>query len=238
MTGKDLLVMVPTRGRRANCERLLASFRETASESTDITFITDPDDQDTYAGMDWGDALVAMLEPRAYLAGKLNKTAEAVAGSYGALAWFGDDCVFRTPGWDQIMLAALEDLGGSGWVYPDDKRRNDVAEHWMVSSDIVTELGWFANPVLGHFYVDNSVTDLGKRAGLIRYCPQAVVEHLHYTVAKGTRRDRVYSQTEKKFGAADLAAFRKWETDVLPYEASRLRRRFNKDIAWVLSRVA
>ena len=78
MSGNDLLVMIPTRGRRAQCERLLASFAETAT-CADIVFVLDPDDEATYEGMDWGDAARAVLDPRAYLAGKLNKTASAVA---------------------------------------------------------------------------------------------------------------------------------------------------------------
>lgn len=235
MSGSDLLVMVPTRGRKANCERLLAAFRETADPATDILFILDPDDT-AYEGMEWGDAPRAVLDPRAYLSEKLNKTAEAVADSYDALMWLGDDCVPRTPGWDRLMLAALEDIGGSGWVYPDDKRRQDVPEHWMVSSDVVRALGWFANPRLGHFYIDNSVAELGKRSGLIRYCPEAVIEHLHYSVS-GARKDRLYSQTEKKFGTADLLAFRQWQADVLPLEVSVLRRNFSPDVAWVLAKV-
>ena len=56
-------------------------------------FITDGDDQDTYDGMDWGTATHAVLDPRDYLTGKLNKTAEAMADLYPVLMWLGDDCV-------------------------------------------------------------------------------------------------------------------------------------------------
>ena len=126
MPDNDLLVIVPTRGRRAQCERLLESFTETAT-CADILFVVDPDDQDTYAGMEWGEAAVAELAPREYLAGKLNKTGMAMTDLYPVLMWVGDDVAFRTLGWDIIMLAALEDLGGSPrWIYPDDKRRSDV----------------------------------------------------------------------------------------------------------------
>src|SRR3974390_1786456 len=138
MSDNDLLVMVPTRGRREQCERLLASFAETAT-CTDLLFITDPGDS-AYKGMDWVSATAAELAPRDYLAGKLNKTALAMAGTYDVLMWLGDDCVFVTEGWDKLMLAALADMGGSGWVYPDDKRRADVPEHWMCSSDVVEAL--------------------------------------------------------------------------------------------------
>lgn len=235
----DLLVMVPTRGRRAQCERLLESFTATAGPDTDIVFITDPDDQDTYAGIDWGRAMHAVLEPRAFLTGKLNKTAvDAMASIYPVLAWFGDDCVFETEGWDKLMLATLEDLGGTGWVYPDDKRRSDVPEHWMVSSDAVKALGWFAPPHVQHFYCDNIIAEIGKRAGLIRWCPQAVIRHEHYSVSKDTERDEVYQSTEEMFGASDLKAFQEWCSSQRANEVSVLRRHFSEDVRWVLGRVA
>jgi hypothetical protein len=233
----DLLVIVPTRGRRGQCERLLKSFTET-STCADLLFVTDPDDAETYAGMDWGEAAVAELAPRQYLSGKLNKTALAMADVYGVLMFAGDDVVFRTEAWDRIMLATLEDMGGSGWVYPDDKRRSDVPEHWMCSSDVVKALGWFANPALNHFYLDNSIADLGKRSGLIRWCPQAVVEHLHYSVAPDVEHDETYQSTEQLFGESDLKAFHEWRSSQLANEVSVLRREFSPDVKWVLSRVA
>jgi hypothetical protein len=237
----SLIVMIPTRGRRALAERCLKSYMYTVSlESTELVFISDADDQDTYAGVDWGPASTAVLDPRAEsLSQLLNETASALVNDFDVLMQVGDDCVFKTPGWDKILLDALEDLGGSGWVYPDDKRRNDVPEIWMTSADVVKALGWFHPPATGHFYGDNIIGELGKRAGLIRFCPEAVIEHLHYSVpGSKARRDRVYSQAEKKHGAADLAAFRQYQADVLPLEVSLLRRQFSRDVAWVLSRVA
>lgn len=230
----DLLVMVPTRGRREQCENLLDNFTKTAT-CADLLFITDPDDT-SYAGMDWGPATVATLEPREYLSGKLNTTGMAMADLYPVLAWMGDDCVPITPGWDKLLLDALEDLGGTGWVYPDDKRRNDVPEHWMVSSDVVKALRWFANPAVNHFYLDNSIAELGKRAGLIRWCPEAVVEHRHYSITPGVEHDETYKSTEDMFGDSDLAAFQEWRTSQLANEVSVLRRNFSPDVAWVLSR--
>ncbi len=233
--------MVPTRGRRAQCERLLAAFTATAT-CADLLFVLDGDDQDTYADFDYGETVnvaSAVLEPREYLTGKLNKTAMAMADLYPVLAWLGDDCVPVTPGWDALMLATLEkDLDGHGWVYPDDKRRNDVPEHWMCSSDVVKALGWFAPPHVQHFYCDNSIAELGKRSGMIRWCPQAVVEHLHYSVCAETEHDALYQSTEEKFGESDLKAFHEWRSSQLANEVSVLRRHFSPDVKWVLSRVA
>ena len=237
MSDNDLVILVPTRGRRENCERFLAAFKDTATCS-DLVFITDPGDP-AYEGMDWGEAVQAVLDPREYLVGKLNKTALAMADLYRVIAWFGDDCVPRTQGWDRLMLDLLDgEMGGTGWVYADDKRRQDVPEHWMCSSDIVKELGWYANPLLDHFYIDNVIAELGKRSGLIRFCPEAVVEHMHYSVAAETAHDEVYQTTEEKFGAADLQAFQQWRADQMPYDVARLRRKFSRDVAWVLGKVA
>jgi len=229
--------MVPTRGRRAQCEWLLESFTATAT-CADLTFIIDGDDQDTYDGMDWGEAACAVLDPRAYLTGKLNATAMAVADAYRVLMWVGDDNVFVTPGWDKIMLDALDDLGGSGWIYPDDKRRSDVPEHWMCSSDLVKALGWFAPPYMSHYYTDNAVAELGRRAGLIRFVPEVVIEHLHYSVHPETEHDGLYKEAEERWGQSDLAAFQEWRADQCANEVSVLRRNFSPDVRWVLSRVA
>jgi hypothetical protein len=151
--------------------------------------------------------------------------------------WLGDDCVPETPGWDKLMLDRLAEFGGTGWVYPDDKRRSDVPEHWMCSSDVVKALGWFAPPHVQHYYCDNTIGELGKRAGLIRWCPQALIRHEHYSVNPGTEHDEVYQSTEEKFGAADLAAFQEWRGNQCANEVSVLRRAFSPDVAWVLSRV-
>ena len=236
MTLSSLLVIVPTRGRKANCERLLESFQET-SACADITFITDPDDQDTYAGTDWGPAMHAVLDPRGTVVEKLNHTALACADAYDVMMNAGDDCVFRTPGWDEILLQALESMGGTGIVYPDDKRRTDVPELWCASSDVVRELGYFAMPGCAQYYVDNCWGELGKRAGLIRYVPGAVVEHLHYSVSPGTEHDEVYREPEDKWGAHDLQAYQEWRAVQMPLQVSRLRRKFNPDVHWLLSKI-
>jgi hypothetical protein len=231
-----MIVMVPTRGRRAQCERLLESFTETATVA-DITFITDPDDQDTYEGMDWGDALHAVLDPRGTLTEKLNHAADGLKDTYGVLFWAGDDHVFRTPGWDQILLKALEEMGGTGVVYPDDKRRADIPEIWAATSDIVDTLGWFANPAVNHYYIDNSWAEIGLRTGLVRYVPDAVVEHLHYSVHAETVHDGLYQETEDAHGQRDLEAFTMWRAVQMPNDVAVLRRRFDPDVRWVLDRL-
>ena len=79
---------------------------------------------------------------------------------------------------------------------------------------------------------------IGKRTGLIRYCPDAVIEHRHYSVCPETVHDETYREAEEAHGTADLNAFQQWRADVMPYEVARLRRKYSRDVDWVLGRVA
>ncbi len=235
----NLLVMLPTRGRRAQCERLLESFRETASPGTELVAILDPDDQETYSGLDWGPAATAVLDPRGSTIEKLNMVAMECAGGYDALYFVSDDQVFKTPHWDTVMMGVLEhDLGGHGWVYPEDRRRSDIPEHYLVDTELVAELGWYANPALKHFYMADTVAVLGRKTGMLRFCPEVVVEHHRYTTDPSVAHDETYRYAEREWGQRDLEAFKAWAADLMPNEVARLRRRFSRDIEWVTGLIA
>lgn len=235
---KSLLVMVPTRNRRDQAERLLKSFETSEpADETVLMFITDEDD-DSYESTDWGSAVHAVLSPRAPLTEIFNRVALEHADDFDAIMTVGDDHLFTTAGWDGLLMSALEDLGGTGWVYPDDKRRSGFPEIWAASSDLVKFLGWFALPVVKHFYCDNAISELGKRTDLLRYVPGAVIEHLHYSVTSGAIRDSTYAEAEDSSGNSDLAAYREWREKHLANTVSRIRREFNPDVAWILSNIS
>jgi hypothetical protein len=151
--------------------------------------------------------------------------------------WQGDDHEFITPHWDTKLLEVRKEWG-SGWLYPENGRRSDVPETWTVSKDIIQSLGWYANPVLAHYYNDYSIAELGKRSGLIHWVPDVKILHHHYSVDKETEYDELYKEAETLFAERDLQAFQTWRgSNALAAVVSQLRRNFNPDIKWVLSRV-
>lgn len=235
---QSLLVMVPTRNRREQAARLIKSFEDSEpGDETVLMFITDADD-DSYEDMDWGSALHAVLSgERMPLTAIFNEVALAHADDFDAIMTVGDDHLFTTPEWDKGLLSAIDVLGGSGWSFPDDKRRSGFPEIWAVSSDIVRELGWFALPAVKHFYCDNAVHEIGMRSSLLKYCPDVVIEHLHYSVSEETVRDQTYAEAENSSGAHDAAAYGAWRGNHLSNTVSRVRRAFNPDVAWILSKV-
>jgi hypothetical protein len=234
----SLLVMIPTRWRRENAERSLKSFTE-ATDNADLMYITDADDQDTYTDMDWGIAtnMVVDFQERVGTTAKVNHVTSLLLDEYDAFMYIGDDHLFSTPHWDTILLKRLEDMGGTGMVYGDDKRRNDIPEMIIITSDIIKELGHFAEPAMQHYFIDNVWAELGGRSNLIRYCPEAVFEHLHYQVNKDVEHDQTYCSAESLWGYSDMEAFYAWRENVMPQQAAQLRRRFSKDLVWLFNQV-
>jgi hypothetical protein len=235
---KDLLVMVPTRGRKEQCEGLLESFLEN-TDNADIVFITDGDDQETYEGMDWGPGTQAVIDPRQPVCPKLNATAIACVDEYDAVFAIGDDNRFLTPHWDSILLAELGKLGGTGWIYPDiqPNRRPGFPEIWMMSTDLIRFLGWFAGPTQSHYYTDNITMELGGRLGLLRFCREVAIGHLHYWANPETARDETYSYAETTWGDSDLKAYQEWLAGESSHQISKLRREFSPDVKWLLDKV-
>ena len=231
-----LLVMIPTRWRRENCERSLKSFKE-ATDSADLVYITDADD-DSYEGMDWDVATNAVLDlgMRVGTTAKVNAVSEAAIDDYDAFMFMGDDHLFSTPHWDTLLLQQIETMGGSGMVYGDDKRRTDIPETVLITSDIVRELGHFAEPTLTHYYIDNCWAELGGRSGLLHFRPDVVFEHLHYSMSNNVTHDETYRSAETLWGASDREAFESWRQNVMPHEVAKLRRAFSRDLQWVFSR--
>jgi glycosyltransferase involved in cell wall biosynthesis len=225
-------VFIPTRNRRERAGECIESFRGTTKGDVDLVLVVD-DDDDSYDGID----VPVITVPHGNLVTAINDAAMPLAREYRALMLAADDVLFRTPGWDEHMMESLEVLGGSGFVYPDDKRRYDVPEHVLITSDVISLLGWFAEPAFGHFFIDNVWAELGKRSGLIRYCHKAVVEHRHYSIVPEVPRDAVYLDAEQSCGEPDLAAFHEWQAQRMSGQVAQLRRRFNRDVQWVLSKI-
>ena len=215
------MIMVPIRGRKANCERLLKAYSDTV-ESAEMCFIMDPDDIETYDGVDWGKTHPLVMDPRGMIGPKRNWAAELFVDDYDALMCAEDDIVFRTPGWDITLMAVLADMGGSGMVYPNDDRRIDIPENVLISSDIVKALGWFCEPSMQHYYIDNVWGDLGRHAGCLRLSRDVLFENFHYSLGKSAG-DATYSEAEH-LGGPDSLAYASWRSNRMDTDVETVRK--------------
>ena len=179
------LIAIPTRGRHEKLGLLLDQIEATRQGDSHFLILADTDDPGPpIRKRPW---ITVTSRPRDWLTPKLNRALLPVAkqGYYAAVGWLADDAWPETPGWDALLMAALEEEPGIAW--PDSDRRPGFPEHQIVSSRIVRALGWYFEPTLRHYWTDDVWADLATAAGCGRYVRGAMVRHDHYSVTGGSR---------------------------------------------------
>jgi hypothetical protein len=234
---RDLLVVIPSRGRPTQLATTLGALFGQSKSGTDAIVATDDDDLahaeyerviTSVAGLSAG-RLSWVTGARDTLTGWTNKLALSHLDGYRAFCSMGDDHVPVTEGWDKLLLDAIESLGGTGMVYPDDKRRDDVPECIVMSSEIIKALGWMMEPSLRHFWVDNVWADIGRETGLLKYCPEVVVEHRHYLTpgepGRGVIRDATYAEAENLSNFSDVPVYEEWKRERMAGDVAKVTAR-------------
>jgi hypothetical protein len=235
-TVPELLIIIPTRGRPENAARVIEAWEATnAFEVASLLFAIDEDDphKDEYletilptgpAAPYRHDKVALTMRERVPMAPRTNLEAALFADQFYALGSAGDDHLPETPGWAHTYLAELKALG-SGIVYGDDGFQHaSLCTEWAMTSDIVRKLDGRLIPApVDHLYADNSVMELGKVSGMIRYLPHVKITHMHPAAgrAQGDEGyDRVNARTQY---AADGEKFKTWRRTQLPADISAVR---------------
>ena len=193
-----ILIFCPTRSRNSNHQRLAKSFLATNPQCTTLVFSLDSDDQQTYQRID-DPRIQYMIEEPARFAPILNRMAsfyERTQPNVEIMGWLGDDCIFRTHGWEDQVLEAYND--GAMVVAPSDGMRDSrFPNHYFVAAKVVRELGYITPPELEHLYCDNFLWDIGHALGRYRYLPLVLIEHKHY-LADESLNDAQYKKANSE----------------------------------------
>ena len=204
-TMRDLLIITPTRGRLKGAQRLVDAVAATSTARTDLVFCIDEDDG-SYEGLTG--TFDQVCGPRDTCAGWTNKIAADRARGYRAVASIGDDHEPLTQGWDSMLLGAISGMGGTGIAYGNDTAHGeDVPTAAVISTDIVTTLGWVFQPTMTHFYADLVWKEIAW-ASCLAYMPDVVIKH--YNPNYGTAdMDQTYADARQLY-SEDGAAYRAW----------------------------
>lgn len=199
-------VLVPSRGRPVNARRCVDSIRATAPRAAFLVLVdADDPDLDRYRELELP---VWVTPPGAGFTGALNHAAEAIFDGYDVLGAFGDDVIFRTPRWDRALAIALET---PGIAYADDllQRRNHPTAVFM-SAEVYRALGWLALPVTRHQWADDGWKRVGAGAGVLRYMPDVIIEHMHPAAGKAEWDEGYARVFDEDRAREDYEAFMRW----------------------------
>ena len=180
---KDLLLVVPSRGRPANIERLWTKMGQTCQGETDLVVGLDKDDPANYAldpvtGPGW-----MVRDNLRFVVPWINELAMKYVDRYRYIGHIGDDNVPHTLGWDVRIMEALEKtpFAFGNDLYP--REPGSLSCHVFTRSEVIKRLGYFGPPQIRHMYVDVAWYAWGVATG-ISYLHDVIIEHLHYTAGK------------------------------------------------------
>jgi hypothetical protein len=191
----DLALVVPSRGRPQNIQRLIDAMTLTCLADTELIVGVDLDDPTLPDyGSDRGRVRIVHC-PRMPLVAWLNFLAsECDAPLIGHI---GDDNVPRTEGWDLRIIESLERQGEISFCFGDDldpgRAPGSLSIHIFMTAEVIRRLGYMGPPQIQHMYVDPVWYAWGQ-ATSIEFLPDVVLEHLHYTLGKASA-DESYRQS-------------------------------------------
>ena len=211
-----MCVVVPSRGRPENAERLAQAFKDTNTEA-DLYVIIDNDDPkwDEYAKSQNYKKLPADNKTggcaKSLNTGAVNLLDITKYPLYDYFVFMGDDHLPRTPGWDKAFIQALGH--NTGIVYGDDLLQGaNLPTAYGMSRDLVNELRGMTFPGCIHLFFDNFVKQLGLDLEYLKYLPDVIIEHLHPIAGKAEMDEGYARVNQPKWYEQDLLTLQRYFT--------------------------
>jgi len=220
----DMALIVPSRGRPNNIERLYGALKRTES-LVDLHVGIDSDDPEIskYAEVAFGkdDLKLIVSEKRERFGPTLNRISVSICDDYDYLAWMGDDHLPITKHWDQRYREELDN--GAGIVYGNDLiMGQSIATQLAFTPDIVRALGRALPEDFIHLYIDNYFMVLGDQIGGSVYLEDVIVQHLH-PVAGRAEEDLTYREANSKENwSNDKRVFEEYIIHELPNDIEKI----------------
>jgi hypothetical protein len=180
-------ICVPSRGRPQNLDKLYESAMDTAANKPPIEFIIRLDNDDKLsleAKCLSQNNVRTIIGPRVVLSSMWN---EAAALAQSAIFFHcGDDVVFHTPGWDNIVLAAFQQFPDNiALVHGRDLVHDEkFGTHCFIHRTWAETVGYVVPPYFDSDMADLWLNDMANALNRRVYAPELITEHRHYCVGK------------------------------------------------------
>lgn len=193
-------ILLPSRGRPTEFERMWKSALETADAPDSIEFVVymDKDDTSEYLMPKNSQHNVG---PRVVLSEMWNECYKLAKADIFMHA--GDDLIFRTKGWDSMVVQTFHKFPDRIlFVHGDDGYWGSTfGTHGFLHRKWVEVLGYFVPPLYVSDFNDTHLNELANMVGRRVYMP-FVTEHMHFLFGKGakdqTHIDRLIRHEQEK----------------------------------------
>ena len=132
----------------------------------------------------------------------------------------GDDIVFETQGWDEMLLESKPDK--PCFVMGTNDGKNTNSFHAFISMEFLAQIGHIPN-IFHHYYIDPWFEFIAKDAGCYSENSRVVLRHNHYKYTK-EKPDELYKKNAGR-SEEDRAAFHSpWAYGYREFLAEKVRR--------------
>lgn len=177
----EMALIVPSRGRPENIDRLALALKNTNSE-IDLHVGIDSDDPKKHDYIEVSkkhNIFLDVANGRERFGPTLNRISNKIWKDYEYLAWCGDDHLPRTDKWDKRYRDVLKKFH-LAMVYGNDLVQGErIATQLAFTAKAVGALGYAVPPGFIHLYIDNYFMELFNSFNAMVYLPDVIVEHLH-----------------------------------------------------------
>ncbi len=227
----EMALIVPSRGRPGNIQRLYNALAETDSD-VNLYVGIDQDDPtiEEYLKLQVDSDICIFVSPeRKRFGPTLNTISKYIADEYPFLAWCGDDHLPITKNWDEKYREELRKMD-AGIVYGNDLVQGEnIPTQMGFTSNIVKALGYAVPDGFIHLYIDNYFLELGRAIGGVKYLSDVIVQHLH-PCAGGAQEDQTYREANSPENwSNDKKRFHEYIENELLMDAEKIRNYASKN---------
>ena len=185
----EISVLLPTRGRPARAERMLRSLAETAANpgAIEIVLLADRDDPSSHAIDTCGLRTIRLIRRRSMMGVMTDVCYRASTGCHIMLA--NDDIVFRTPGWDEVVLGALtRHDDGVALVWGNDDHTGGPT-HPFLSRTLCELMGGVCPTAYDRLFIDVHLYNIFRKLkslghDRLQFLPEVMIEHVQADAGK------------------------------------------------------
>lgn len=221
MAKKDLMVLIPTKGRLDNVRRLDAALRESSENCTKFHYMFCVDNDDPQMEDVFNITPMMMWSFSGRLGPWLNYASERFQAHYNTIGFIGDDVMPRTDNWHEEIVA---NHSKNSMVYANDGHQGEgLPAAVFMDSGLIERRGYMVYPEFTHLYIDNHWKALGEALGTLKYLPHVYLEHLHPYAGKAEMDATYEAANSPDMYSKDGQIFERYVRDVLPAEIKRLK---------------
>ena len=195
----NISLLVPTRNRPIQLRKLIISAYETASDPDSVEFCFYINDEGASTDSEevitsFNNKNLRFKRGEKCILGELwNRALELATAD---ILWHGnDDIVFRTSGWDKVILDAFEACKDKIlFVYPaNGNPKQQSGTHGFLHRNWVDVIGYFTAPYFSSDCCDGWLNEVAISLGRRVFVPNVLLEHMHFTLKKSSM-DSVYAE--------------------------------------------